>query len=137
MAERITKQRLDELRSTTPHATAASVGITPKESAPPEVMEDLNAYFHHFADPKKDDAGKTVEGHPCLVCNEMLTGGLMGILTSKGGFEWGITHGRGHCRNCGWPATAYHFIKDRHGEELVTLRTMILQDHPDDIEVRS
>jgi len=136
MDKRITQQRLEELRSSTPHATANGVGITAQDDAHPELLEDLDAYFRHFAAPKTDDAGKPIEGHPCLVCDEMLNGGLIGLF-GKGGFEWGIVHGRGHCRNCGWLATAYHFIKDRHGKELATLRNMILQDHPDDIEIRS
>lgn len=119
---------LDQLRSAVPHATLEDVA-DPKEGADPRVIEDLRSYFHRFAKP-------TMPNHTCLRCGRPLTGGLAAVLMDDGGFEWGLAHGHGHCRKCGWPATAYHFIKDRDGNDLMTVRGVVLQIHPDDIELR-
>ncbi len=127
---RLTEAELVALRQVIPHATLDSIGADVKEGADPKIIEDLRAYFHHFAAPNGDD-------HPCLRCKEPLTGGIAAALFGRGGFEWGLAHGSGHCRCCGWPATAYHFIKDRDGKDLMTIRNIVLQVHPDDIEVRS
>jgi len=129
---KLTEEGLAKLRADTPHATIESIGATIKENADPEVIEDLRAYLHAFAAPK-------MPGHLCLRCEEPLVGDslLQAIGMKKGGFEWGIAHGHGHCRNCGWPATLYHFIKDRHGKDLMTIRHILLQQHPHHIELRA
>lgn len=110
MNERITIERLEELRRAVGHATMELVGITSDGSAP-EVMEDIQAYFHHYAAPQRDAEGNLRKDLPCIVCDEPLVG-LLASLLGRGGFEWGIVHGRGHCRNCGWPASGHHYIKD-------------------------
>ena len=126
---RLTQKQIDALRLTTPHACITDLAKV-KEGAPAEFIEDLNTYLSHFAAPSKE------KGQPCLACGEALNGDLVSALMGKGGFEWGLVHGQGHCRNCGWPTTAYHFIKDRHGEELATIHNVLLQAHPDDITVK-
>lgn len=113
--ERITKERLDELRRTVPHAAISDLGDLP-EGATPELIEDLGAYFNHFAKP-------TAEGNPCIVCGSW-----------NSGFEWGLQHGHGHCSTCGWPAVAYHFITDRQTSQTRRI-VAVLQCHPDDIEI--
>lgn len=123
MAEPLTQAELDELRRITPRATIDSIGATPTDEASPEFIADLTAYLSRYAAPARDEDGKPKEGHPCLRCG-------------RGGFEWGLAHGHGHCRNCGWPATLYHFIKDRNGEDLLTIRNVLLQVHPDNVEIR-
>lgn len=127
---RLTQDSLLELRRTVPHATLESIGAEPKSDASPETIEDLRAYFHHFAAPGG-------EGHSCLRCEAPLMQSMIHqLMGERGGFEWGLAHGHGHCRCCGWPATLYHFIKDRHGNDLLTIRNILLQQHPDDIELR-
>jgi hypothetical protein len=127
--KRLTQADLEELRRTVAHVALEDLANV-KDGTKPEVVEDLRAYFHHFAKPSGDD-------HPCLRCGKPLMGGLSAFLLNDGGFEWGLVHGQGHCRCCGWPATAHHFIKDRNGEDLMTVRNMVLQVHPDDIEIRT
>jgi hypothetical protein len=131
---KITQNRLQKLRQSITHATFATIG-TAVEATPSEILEDLDAYFHRFADPKKGNDGNIAKGHPCLVCDAPLSPDLAGSLFGEGGFMWGLTHGHGFCRKCRWPAIAYHFIKDRRGNELTTIRGVILQLHPDEIEL--
>lgn len=131
--ERITQDRLNELRASVPHCQINDIGELTSDPTN-DYAQDLTAYLHHFAAPKRDAAGVRVEGQPCIVCDEPLNPGLFGM--GRGGFEWGIAHGHGHCRNCRWPATLYHFIKDRNGEDLATIRGILLQQHPGDIEIR-
>lgn len=111
------------------------------KTAPEGTAEALDKYFEPFAQPpgKPDeyDGRFTIDdGQPCLKCGENLAGGLSDFLFGKGGFEWVLAHGEGHCKNCGWPARAYHFIKNADGSDLATLRNVILQYHPDCVETR-
>lgn len=80
---------------------------------PPDMIAALDEYFSHFA----ESAAK------CLKCGEPL-GGWTGT------FRWGLAHGEGACSACGWPARAHHFIKDKDGRDLCSLRNFILQYHP-------
>ena len=137
---KITQARLDELKASAKHATLADIGDLklnePSEAADAMVVE-INAYLAHFAAPQKNEDGSLVEGHPCLVCDMPLVGQLVDLLLHpEAGFEWGLVHGMGHCRNCRWPAAAHHFIKDRNGVELLTMRNVILQIHPDKITLK-
>ena len=125
---KLTQARLEKLRETIPHATIQGIGAKPGPEATQEFLDDLAEYLRHFVEPKRDD------GEPCVGCGEPLAGDLAQQLFGRGGFTWGLAHGHGHCKRCGWPATMYHFIKDRHGEDLVTIRNILLQQHPDDIE---
>jgi hypothetical protein len=110
-------------------------------SASPETPESttkaLDDYFSKFvAVAIGNEGGKPVfKSQDCCNCGETLTGfsGLFG----RGGFEWGIAHGYGHCAGCKWPCVGHHFIKDEAGEDVLTLRNFILQVHPDFVERRS
>lgn len=125
--DRLDEEGLAKLRETVQHCTVLDIAEFKDGGPAPEVVEDLNAYFHHFAKPQMPD-------HLCLRCQRPLTGLMTTLL--GGGFEWGIAHGHGHCRTCGWPCTAHHQIKDRAGEHLMTVRNLVLQAHPDDIDVK-
>lgn len=63
-------------------------------------------------------------GNKCILCGSYL-GGLLGT------FEWGLAHGEGHCRACGYPARAKHVIKFKLGELAVN---QILQYHPRELK---
>jgi hypothetical protein len=112
--------------------------ITANPETPKATTDALDRYFEAFAQPAMVERdGKNILGNqPCLKCDEPLADGIMSLLRGKGGFEWGLVHGEGHCRECGWPARAYHFIKDAEGGDLVTLRNVILQYHPDFVSAR-
>lgn len=111
--------------------------ISTKDDTPAEMIEALDAYFKPFAaqpGERGDDGTFTVaEGRPCFVCDAPMTG-LVGLILGRGGFEWSIVHGEGHCRCCRWPARAYHYIKDANGEDLMTIRNLVLQYHPDEVD---
>lgn len=92
-----------------------------------EAIEDLAAYFTIFAKPEAGEHKNL--GCKCLKCGEYI-GGLLGT------FTWGLCHGEGFCGACKWPARAHHFIKDRHGADLATIRGVVLQYHPDEVEER-
>lgn len=128
---RLTQEELDELRRTVPHATIEDIGGVWKNGADPEVVEDLTKYLHCFASPGKE------EGQPCIRCSKKLRGTFTDQMLGLAGFEWGLIHGHGRCSHCGWPAVLYHFVKDRHGKELLTFRHVLLQFHPADIEIRT
>ena len=104
---------------------------------PAATIKVLDDYFSQFvAVPLKEvEGGKPeIQSQNCVGCGEMLTG--FAALLGRGGFRWGLAHGHGNCSGCGWPAVAHHFIKDEHGEDVVTLRNFILQLHPDFVERR-
>ena len=120
--EKITPERLAELKaSNIPHATIADITI----DAPPTVegiTEHFERHLSHYAAPKKDEAGENRSGQPCIACD------------ATHSFTWGMVHGAGHCTNCGWPASLYHFITDQEGKQVAHLRGVLLWAHPDDIE---
>lgn len=101
--------------------------FSPKEGAEPvpELLEDINAYLEPFAAPILLD-GKNM----CPHCGHAFNGSITDHLFGSGGFEWGLAHGEGHCRCCRWPARLYHFVKDRHGEDLMTFRHLVLAYRP-------
>lgn len=126
--------------SATAHRLDWRTLIDASPDTPSDVIAALDDYFSHFAQVsfKTNDTGKRelADGHPCLKCGEPLTG-LVAALFGRGGFEWGIAHGEGHCRNCRWPARAYHTIKDQNGEMVANIRGFILQYHPDFVEQKA
>jgi hypothetical protein len=120
---------LDELQAANlPRCTPEEAGLEIGAESKPEYVEAIREYFSHFAVPEKGGDG-FVSGSPCLCCGKP-QGGFLGF------FQWGLAHGHGACSNCGWPATVYHFIRDKNGEELCTLRGLLLQAHPNDVEKR-
>lgn len=110
----ITQTRILELRATIPHADIEAIKASFGKPATSEQIEDLNAYLARYAAP--------IEGNPCMACGQ------------HSSFQWGIPHGEGDCYNCRWPGTLYHFIRDRHEAELVTIRGLLLWYHPDGID---
>lgn len=102
-----------------PRATSAILNIENKAVTDDEkektaaVIRRLDEYLSDFLPP----SGK------CVNCDSAL-GGLLGS------FTWGIVHGEGFCALCGYPGAAHHFIKDSDGSDLLTIRNMILQYHP-------
>lgn len=111
--------------------------IEAKPETSQATIDALDKYFDVFAQP----ALKMVDGKPqftdqvCIKCDEPLTG-MMAMMFGKGGFTWGLAHGEGFCRNCRWPSRMYHFIKGADGEDLMTLRGVVLQYHPDFVSER-
>lgn len=117
-----------------PEHCPLSAVATPKEGADPKFLADCEIYFSHFVKPIRDEAhGGAMR---CFHCGEYLTG-FESLLLGRGGFEWGITHGEGHCANCRWPARGHHFAKAEDGSELFTLHNFVLQYHPDFVERKS
>lgn len=112
--------------------------MSAKADFPEKSARALDRYFRHFVAVKiKDDekGGKPViQEQKCVNCGEILTGFM--AMFGRGGFQWGIAHGEGHCGGCKWPATAHHFIKDEDGNDVVTLRGFILQVHPEFVTSR-
>jgi hypothetical protein len=113
---KVTQDQIDEWRRSVAHADISDLGFEFEEDALETLRADVAAYTKKFAKPS--------EGRPCLACG-----------ASYGGFTWGLTHGHGHCSNCGWPATLYHYIKDREGKDIAGA-TVLLQVHPDQVSVR-
>lgn len=133
----ISQAKIEELRSSVAHATFNDIDAEVKEGGDPKLIEDMTAYLHKFAARKLGDDGRPLAGNPCICCGYDLCGGMVGFLMgSKGGFKWGLAHGEGYCSECGWPARLYHFVKDRDGKDLLTFRHVVLQYHPDGINVR-
>lgn len=120
---------LEELQaSNMPRCTPEDIGLEIGAESLPEYVTAVREYFSHFAAPIKEGDG-FVSSNPCLCCGNP-QGGMLGY------FRWGIAHGHGACSECGWPATVYHFIKDKSGDEICVLRGVLLQAHPNDVERR-
>jgi hypothetical protein len=109
MMEKLTQAKIDELRTTVKYAELEDLRLEITKGADTTLAEDVRAYLRHFAQHPRDVDGKFISGHPCIGCGENLGGSLTDQLLTLGGFEWGLVHGQGHCRNCGWPATLYPF----------------------------
>jgi len=108
------------------------------DDTPADLVKAIDTYFSQFIQLQgvTEDGKLVVDAQPCVKCGEELNPDLAGALFGKGGFEWGLVHGHGRCRNCGWPAVAHHFVKDANDKEILTLRNFILQVHPDFVEQR-
>lgn len=108
-----------------------------KDDADPAFVSALDSYFECFAQPKMkigEDGRGDIGDQPCIKCEKPLLC-LMSMVLG-GGFTWGIVHGEGFCRECKWPARAHHFIKDAEGKDVITIRNVILQYHPDFVSER-
>lgn len=113
-------------KHTPEHCTLADMATMKGEPPTPTFITDCENYFHQFVKPVREAKDQSPI---CFHCGEHLTG-VMAML-GRGGFEWGITHGEGHCAGCKWPARAHHFAKNAMGEDLFTLRNFVLSYHPD------
>lgn len=108
--------------------------ISVAADTPAETLRALDNYFAPFARPEGeriDGRFKYGERQPCIKCDAPMVGNLVDQFIGSAGFTWGLVHGEGHCRKCGWPARLYHFIKDENGADMVTIRNLLLQYHPD------
>lgn len=109
------------------------------DDTPAEIIKALDDYFAPFAQPEGemvDGKFKYGERQPCIQCDAPMLGSLVDQFLGEAGFTWGLVHGEGHCRHCGWPARLYHFIKDENGEDLATIRNVLLQYHPSVVSKR-
>lgn len=120
---RITQERIDELRTSTPKASMPDI-LTGEPPYDPEITPLIVEYLTHYAAPKKDANGKNLPGQPCIACD------------ATHSFTWGIEHGHGHCTQCTWPGTLYHFIHNKDGEEVMVIRGTLLWAHPEKVSVR-
>lgn len=100
--------------------------FTVGEGADADDLNALASYLANFAAPIRNDR----QNQDCLHCGEELTGMMAGLF-GRGGFEWGLAHGEGHCRGCGYPARAHHWIKGADGKEIASFRNLVLQYLPD------
>lgn len=66
---------------------------------------------------------------PCINCG-LAQGDFLGY------FTWGIQHGEGYCSNCGYPARAYHYIKDEQFPLNKNPLNIVLQYHPMELKQR-
>ena len=99
---------------------------------PEKTIRALDRYFEHFVAVEIEegaDGKREFKSQKCVGCGEILTG-LFGT------WRWALVHGEGQCGKCGWPSYGHHFIKGEDGKDLVTLRGLILQCHPDFVERR-
>lgn len=120
MIEIITQQLLDQLKaSNIPRATPDDLTDNPEFNIDPDVIE----YLSHYAKPRTDAAGTVRKGTPCIACD------------ARWSFTWGLTHGAGQCKKCGWPGTIYHVIKDKSGTQVAHMRGFLLWAHPSEIEM--
>lgn len=117
-----------ELEQAIQHCTIGDIGmeITGEDAQP--VIDAINDYLQVFAQPQTRDEGNSLLGYnKCLNCGTVLDGAM-------GSFTWGIQHGEGICRDCGWPCRAYHVPKDESGEQIFNRRLeIVLQYHPDNV----
>lgn len=113
----ITQARIDELSRTVPHATIDDLGGM--TGSDPQFREDINAYLKNYAARTRGPGNVIFPSEPCICCGEEYA------------FRWGLEHGTGYCFACKWPGTLYHFIKDRDGNDLTTVRGILLWAHPE------
>lgn len=104
------------------HCKMEDIFKTYREKKPmPGLREHIQAYFYQFAKPIRDENGNPITGYLKCRCGERLDGII-------GTFEYGIVHGEGPCRACGWPCRTCHHIEFQ-GEEIFHLHGMVLQYH--------
>lgn len=111
MGEVITKERLTEL-SSLPRLNWRDILTFSGGEVPAEDVTAMDEYFSHFV---------LMPGSKCVNCDAE-QGGLFGS------FRWGLAHGEGSCRVCGYPARAIHY----HVGALKRLE-VILQYHPSEL----
>lgn len=106
-----------------------------------EQQAALNDYFGRFVQLPTNDKGESV----CFGCGKSFGKGdaLMGFLLSgapgRTTWVWALAHGECRCRECGWPARAYHYDvgKVNGGEPVFTRINVTLAVHPDELRPSS
>jgi len=83
-------------------------------------VDAFDAYFSRFA---------ALNSGKCLNC-DAVQGGLMSAVLGNG-FQYGLRHGEGFCRGCGYPARANHYSIGP-----IRCLEIILQYHPDELHER-
>jgi hypothetical protein len=105
--------RLAELQAADPpRAAIENLPERARRLIPDDRLDEVADHLRHF--------GATAD---CPSCG-----------SGSWGFAWGFQHGCGRCSNCGWPATAYHFIGNE-GEERFRFEA-ILWAHPSEVGPR-
>jgi len=69
----------------------------------------------------------------CIGCGAILVGKNMIDAFLRATFTYGLTHGEGYCRQCGYPARANHYAPEN---EPGLSMLCVLQYHPDGLEER-
>ena len=79
-----------------------------RETEQPILDEYLAGYCKGLIE---GDADEEVEqlGY-CPGCLSQLGGDFIATAIGLSTFQWGIAHGEGNCRECGWPVTTYHSV---------------------------
>lgn len=88
----------------------------------PEDVAALTEHFSHFT--RLDD-------NKCPGCDSPLTGEMVQQLLGTVTFTWGLAHGEGHCRRCGYPARGYHYDIGP-----IKKLPLVLPYHPDELVKR-
>jgi hypothetical protein len=89
------------------------------EKAIAEHGSAMTEYFSHFVNPAE---GK------CIGCGATLVGDMLASFLGRATFRWGLAHGEGACRACGYPARAYH-----RNVGPIEFVSCVLQYHPDEL----
>lgn len=94
----------------------------------PEQERALYEYFSKFIPNTNKRFGTgddlTID---CVGCGKLLAGGIVGLFLGQT-FTWGIAHGEGYCRECGYPARAIHYDVGP-----IKRLEFIFQYHPEEI----
>ncbi len=93
------------------------------EKAIAEMKAAIDKQVAPFVPPQKE----------CIGCGATLTGDDVVEAFLRATFVYGLAHGEGHCRACGYPARANHYAPEG-GAGLSFVR--VLQYHPDELEER-
>lgn len=95
-------------------------------------MDTIRLYFEQFCAPtiKAKNGSEKELVVTCPQCKKVLND-MFEALVHGGGFTWGLLHGAGHCRECGWPCAGHHYIRSPDGEDLVSLLEFPLPYHPE------
>lgn len=124
----MTDAKIIELREAgLPRLTFADVMKITEGELTAEQLAELDAYFRLFTRVKLDE-GKA--GVLCPGCGEYLVrGDAISNVLQGATFEWGMANGEGGCRECGYPARAYH----RNVAGVIEFLNTVLAVHPEEL----
>lgn len=78
-----------------------------RDAEQPILDEYLSGYCKGLV---REDGEETEQLGGCPGCLGQLGGDLFRQAFGLSTFQWGLAHGEGNCRECGWPVTGYHFV---------------------------